>query len=62
MSRFDWVAMNYTVYTMSCNSATHATHATCPLAFITYKHSELQVSFVTQKLNCKASYKTPFFS
>jgi len=27
-----------------------------------YKYSESQVSSVTQKLSCKASYKTPFFS
>jgi hypothetical protein len=27
-----------------------------------YKYNELQVSFVIQKLSCKASCKTPFFS
>jgi hypothetical protein len=26
-----------------------------------YKYNELQVSVASQKLNCKASYKTPFF-
>jgi hypothetical protein len=35
---------------MNCNSKTHATY---PLAFTTYKCSELQVSFATKKLNCK---------
>jgi hypothetical protein len=28
---------------------------------MTYKYSELQVSFTTQKLSCKANYKTPIF-
>ncbi len=42
----------------SCN---FATHATCSLALMTYKYSELQMSFTTQKLSCKASCKTPFF-
>jgi hypothetical protein len=31
--------MSYTIYTMSCN---FATHATCPLALIAYKYNELQ--------------------
>jgi hypothetical protein len=35
--------------------------ATCPLTFTMYKYSELQMSFATQKLSCKASCKTPFF-
>jgi hypothetical protein len=26
-----------------------------------YKHGELQVVIVTQKLSCKANYKTPIF-
>jgi hypothetical protein len=26
-----------------------------------YKYNELQVSFTTKKLSCKASCKTPFF-
>ncbi len=43
---------------MSCNSTMYAT---CSLAFATYKYNEFQVSDATQKLNCKASYKTPFF-
>jgi hypothetical protein len=38
-----------------------AIHATCLLAFTTYKYGELQVSNATQKLNCKANCKTPFF-
>ncbi len=36
-----------------------ATHATCPLTLTTYKYSELQVSFTTQKLSWKANCKTP---
>ncbi len=43
---------------MSCNFATHATYL---LALTTYKYNELQISSATQKLSCKASYKTPFF-
>jgi hypothetical protein len=53
-----WVAMNCTIYTISCN---FATHATCPLKFMVYKYNELQVSIVTQKLSCKVSCKTPLF-
>jgi hypothetical protein len=34
---------------------------TCLLALTTYKYDELQISFATQKLNCKASYKTLIF-
>jgi len=26
-----------------------------------YKYNELQMSFVIQKLSCKANFKTPFF-
>ncbi len=37
-------------------------HATCLLALMTHKYSELQMSSTTQKLSCKASCKTPFFS
>jgi hypothetical protein len=36
-------------------------HATCPLTFITYKYSELQVFIAIQKLSCKVSCKTSFF-
>jgi hypothetical protein len=43
---------------VSCN---FANHATCPLALMTYKYSELQKSFATQKLNWNASCKTPIF-
>jgi len=50
--------MNYTVYMMSCN---FIIHATCPLALITYKYNELQMFSATQKMNCKASCKTPLF-
>jgi hypothetical protein len=50
--------MNYIVYMMNCN---FATYATCPLALTTYKYNELQVSSTTQKLSCKANYKTPLF-
>jgi hypothetical protein len=58
MSWFDRVAMNYTIYTMSCN---FATHEICLLALMTYKYNELQRSNATQKLSCKASCKTTFF-
>jgi len=51
--------MSSTIYMVSCNSATHVT---CLLTLMTYKYSELQMSFATQKLNYKACYKTPFFS
>jgi len=51
--------MNYITYMMSCN---FAIHATCLLALTTYKYNELQVFSTTQKLSCKANYKTPFFS
>jgi hypothetical protein len=50
--------MKSSVYMVSCN---FATHAICPLAFMTDKYNELEVSFATQKLSCKASYKTPVF-
>jgi hypothetical protein len=50
--------MNCTVYTVSCN---FVTHASCLLKLMVYKYSELQVSDATQKLSCKASFKTPFF-
>jgi hypothetical protein len=58
MSCFDIFVMNYTVYTINCNSATHGTY---PLTLATYKYSELQISSPIQKLGCKASYNTPFF-
>jgi hypothetical protein len=38
MSCFDKVAMNYTIYTMNDNFATHAIG---PLLFMVYKYSEL---------------------
>ncbi len=44
---------------MSCNSATHAT---CPLALMMYKYSELQMSSSIQKLNCKANLQNIPFS
>jgi hypothetical protein len=44
---------------VNCNSVIHVT---CSLALTTYKYNELQMFGVTQKLSCKASYKTPFFS
>jgi hypothetical protein len=47
------------VYMVSCN---FATHATCLLKLMAYKYSELQASFATQKLSCKANCKTTFFS
>ncbi len=47
ISWFDWVAMSCTIYMVSCN---FATHVTCLLALMVYKHSELQVSFVIQKV------------
>jgi hypothetical protein len=40
-----------------CNFVIHATYL---LTFMAYKYNELQVSFITQKLNCKASCKIPF--
>jgi hypothetical protein len=51
--------MNCTTYKVNCNCAIHAT---CPLALMMYKYSELQMSCETQKLSCKASCKTLFFS
>ncbi len=44
---------------MSCNSTTDAIYL---LTLAAYKYSELQVPSITQKLSCKASCKTPFFS
>jgi hypothetical protein len=35
--------------------------ATSPLTFMAYKYSELQMSITSQKLSCKASYKTSLF-
>jgi hypothetical protein len=43
---------------LSCNCVTHVI---CPLALMAYKYNELQMSFATQKLSCKANWKTPFF-
>jgi hypothetical protein len=51
----------FTMYKYSDLQVCFVTHATCPLAFMMYKYSELQVFSTTQKLNCKANYKTPFF-
>jgi hypothetical protein len=50
-----------TTYKYSELQMVSAIHATCPLAFTLYKYSKLQMSFTIQKLNCKASRKTPFF-
>jgi hypothetical protein len=50
--------MSFIIYTMNCSSATHATYL---LALTAYKYSELQVFGAIQKLNYKASYKTPIF-
>jgi len=50
--------MSCTIYTVSYNSTIHAI---CPLTFTMYKYNELQVSFIIQKISCKADYKTPFF-
>ncbi len=43
---------------MTCNFATYAIYL---LALMVYKYSELQLSDAIQKLNCKASWETPFF-
>jgi len=53
------VAMSCTIYMVSYN---FVIHAICLLTLTMYKYNELQVSFVIQKLSCKASCKTPFFS
>jgi hypothetical protein len=50
--------MSCTIYIVSCNFATHAIYL---LALTSYKYSELQVFFATQKLNCKANCKTSLF-
>jgi hypothetical protein len=50
--------MNYTIYMVNCN---FTTRVTCLLKLVAYKYSELQMSFATQKLSCKASCKTPFY-
>ncbi len=50
--------MSCTVCMMNCNSTIHAI---CSLALVTYKYSELQMSFVIQMLNNKANCKTHFF-
>jgi len=50
--------MSCTVYMVNCN---FVTRATCLLKLTMYKYSELQVSVATQKLSCKANYKTPLF-
>jgi hypothetical protein len=51
--------MSCIIYTVNCNLAIHAT---CLLSFMTYKYSGLQMFDATQKLSCKGSCKTPFFS
>ncbi len=43
---------------MNSNFVTHVTYL---LEFTAYKYNELQVSIASQKMNCKVSYKTPFF-
>lgn len=50
--------MSCTVYTMNCN---FVIHAICSLTLKTYEYNDLQVSFATQKLCCKASCKTTHF-
>jgi hypothetical protein len=59
MSGFGIVAMNCTIYTMSCNSTIHAI---CLITLTSSKYVELEVVIVTQKLSCKANCKTPFSS
>jgi hypothetical protein len=51
--------MSYIIYTVSCN---FVIHAICPLTLTMYKYNELQMSSTTEKLSCKASNKTRFFS
>jgi hypothetical protein len=51
--------MNCMVYMVNYKVAIHATYS---LALTTYKYNELQMSSATQKLSCKANYKTPFFA
>jgi len=59
MNIFEIDVMSCTIYTASYN---YATHATCLLTFMVYKYSELQMSFATQKLSCKANCKNKPFS
>ncbi len=50
--------MNCIVYTVSYN---FAIHPTCPLTFMVYKYSELQVFDVIQNLSYKANCRTHIF-
>jgi hypothetical protein len=45
----NWIAMNCTIHTMSCN---FVTHATCLLALTMYKYNELQMSYAEIELQC----------
>ncbi len=56
--RYNWIIMNCTIYMVNCHSTIHIT---CPLALTTYKY-KLQMFNATQKLSCKTSCKTVFFS
>jgi hypothetical protein len=49
--------MSWIVYMVNCNFVIHAIYS---LALTTYKYNELQVSSITQNLNCKVNCKTPF--
>jgi len=53
----NWVTMSCTVYTMNYNPATHAT---CLLALIMYKYSELQIFGATQNWVAGQSQNTHF--
>jgi hypothetical protein len=50
--------MSYIIYTVSYN---FTAHATCLLTLTMYKYSELQMYFVTKKLNYKANCKKKIF-
>jgi hypothetical protein len=58
MNWFDRVAINYIVYTINCN---FATHEICLLTFTTYKYSELQRSSVLKNWIARPIVKQPFF-
>jgi len=57
MNCFDIITMGCTIYIVSCNSTTIATCTTCPLTLMVYKYNEMQMSYATQKLSCKANCK-----
>jgi hypothetical protein len=46
---------------LSCNELHCIYDVTYPLALMAYTYNELQMSYAIQKLNYKASCKTPFF-